>query len=206
MAGRKQFEPPDALDAAVRVFWRSGYVAASISDLLEAMGVSRGSLYATFGDKQQLFTACLQRYDETVGSASRAAIAGPTADARSLIGTGLEAVLDRMADPSQPAGCLLAQTAAESGALDESIQAQVRRLLDEQVEQIHSLLTADPRLAASRTDQELASMATYFVSVAQALAVMHRAGTAIDELRATARLSLSVLDAPSGREHGGVVH
>lgn len=74
----------------------------------------------------------------------------------------------------------------------------MQRLLTEQVQQIRGVLTSDAVLAAAHGTEELSSLATYVVSVAQALAVMHRAGTPIDDLRSTARHALRALDtAPS---------
>src|SRR5580658_8032812 len=54
----------DALEAAMRVFWEKGYEGASLTDLTEAMGINRPSLYATFGDKEALFRRAMQRYAE----------------------------------------------------------------------------------------------------------------------------------------------
>jgi AcrR family transcriptional regulator len=53
-----------ALDAAMQVFWRNGYEGASLSDLTQAMGINRPSLYAAFGDKGTLFRKALDRYAE----------------------------------------------------------------------------------------------------------------------------------------------
>jgi AcrR family transcriptional regulator len=64
-AGRpRSFDTGNALDRAVDVFWRKGYEGASLSDLTRAMGINRPSLYAAFGDKEQLFRKVLDRYDE----------------------------------------------------------------------------------------------------------------------------------------------
>ena len=66
MARSKAFNKEEVLDKAVEVFWAKGYEAASIQDLVDAMGIQRGSLYATFGGKQQLFLTALNRYGEVV--------------------------------------------------------------------------------------------------------------------------------------------
>jgi TetR/AcrR family transcriptional regulator, transcriptional repressor for nem operon len=52
MAGVKQFDRADVLDRATVLFWRRGYEATSIRDLVTATGINRGSIYATFGDKK----------------------------------------------------------------------------------------------------------------------------------------------------------
>lgn len=62
MVRRREFDKEIALDHAMEIFWEKGYVATSISDLTMAMGIQRPSLYATFGDKEQLFEAALRKY------------------------------------------------------------------------------------------------------------------------------------------------
>ena len=65
MVGRpREFELEDALGRAMMVFWRKGYDGASLSDLTEALGITRPSLYAAFGSKEELFRQVLDRYDE----------------------------------------------------------------------------------------------------------------------------------------------
>jgi TetR/AcrR family transcriptional repressor of nem operon len=63
MVGRpREFEVDDALDAAMRAFWSKGYEATSLTDLMSATGLHKGSLYQTFGDKHSLFIQALKRY------------------------------------------------------------------------------------------------------------------------------------------------
>lgn len=193
MTGRKQFDPDQALDRALTIFWRTGYTGTSINDLLTATGLSRASLYATFGDKEQLFLACLHRYVHTVGDASQAALNQPGSDIRAQVQAGFDAVLDRMADPTLPAGCLLAQTAAEAGALAPSIRAAIAGLLEQQKAQMRRLLSAHQSVVGI-PDPKLSSLASYLVTVAQALAVMHRAGSSVDDLRESVRHAMCALD------------
>src|SRR5947209_3306000 len=64
-AGRpRDFDEGQALQSAMRAFWDRGYHATSIAELVEATGVHRNSLYATFGDKKTLFLAALDNYIE----------------------------------------------------------------------------------------------------------------------------------------------
>ena len=64
MARPKQFDRDEALERAMAVFWRRGYEGTSVRDLVEHMGINRGSLYDTFGDKRTLFLAAVDRYLE----------------------------------------------------------------------------------------------------------------------------------------------
>lgn len=64
MPWEKQFDAKDVLDKAMRTFWKHGYEATSMQDLVDCTGINRGSLYATFGDKRALFLASLGSYNE----------------------------------------------------------------------------------------------------------------------------------------------
>ena len=64
MARNKAFEPEERLEKAKCLFWQKGYNATSMQDLVETMGLNRGSIYDTYGDKHSLFLQCLQSYTE----------------------------------------------------------------------------------------------------------------------------------------------
>lgn len=69
MPHEKQFNVDDALHRIMEQFWSHGYEATSMQDVVDCTGLSRGSLYATFGDKHDMFLAALRRYDEKVRAA-----------------------------------------------------------------------------------------------------------------------------------------
>src|ERR1035438_3896735 len=62
MGRPREFDTDAGLEKAMRLFWAKGYEGTSVADLTEALGISRPSLYAAFGDKQSLFRAALERY------------------------------------------------------------------------------------------------------------------------------------------------
>ena len=64
----KQFDDDEVTAIAMQVFWRKGYDATSLDDLVEAMGIPRQSLYRTFTDKHTLFLRALEYYDQNVTS------------------------------------------------------------------------------------------------------------------------------------------
>ncbi len=65
MARPQEFETSEALRSAMRVFWPKGYEATSLADLLAATGLSKSSLYATFGDRRRHFLAAFQKYHKS---------------------------------------------------------------------------------------------------------------------------------------------
>ncbi|WP_051872146.1 TetR/AcrR family transcriptional regulator [Streptomyces sclerotialus] len=184
MAGRKQFDVGAALDRAMRVFWQRGYADASLDTLATATGLGRGSLYGTFGNKDALFRQCLDRYATVHGTRYEEALAAHPGDPVRAVAAFFDVTLARIADPSVPSGCLIAQSAAQSATLPEENGARVRGLLDAQRDRVRAALAG-----SSADTRALDEAATFVVAVNQSLAVLSRAGTPDEELRSVARLA-----------------
>jgi AcrR family transcriptional regulator len=101
----REFDPDEALAAALRVFWQNGYEAASMAELTEAMGITKPSLYACFGNKEALFRKALDLYERDklayIGQALEAPTAREVAE-RLLRG----ALATHGGGGSDPQGCL----------------------------------------------------------------------------------------------------
>src|ERR687891_349404 len=78
MARPREFDIDEALEAAMGAFWVRGYEATSLADLMQAMGLQKGSIYKAFGDKHALFLCALQRYLDQMYEAQRAMLTGAT--------------------------------------------------------------------------------------------------------------------------------
>jgi AcrR family transcriptional regulator len=104
MGRARAFDADEALDRAMTVFWSKGYEGTSLSDLTQAMGINRPSLYAAYGNKQELFRKALERYGEGPSSYERKALEQPTA--RKVAESLLRGAADVQTDPRTPAGCL----------------------------------------------------------------------------------------------------
>ncbi len=109
-----KFDPDQAAEAAMQVFWARGYESASTAELLQAMELSRSSLYQAFGNKEQLFIRCLHRYRDGLLKRLREQLdAAPSATQflRELfLGTAASAGSDRAR-----LGCLVFNSASELG-------------------------------------------------------------------------------------------
>ena len=75
----REFDADSRLDRAMEVFWQRGFEGATLPELTAAMGINRPSLYAAFGNKEQLFEKCLDRYVSGPAGYIRQALAAPTA-------------------------------------------------------------------------------------------------------------------------------
>src|ERR1700679_366152 len=119
----REFDVDQALAAALGVFWRKGYEGASMTDLTGAMGVSRPSLYAAFGNKEQLFRQALDLYETEKMFYVGESLAKPTA--RGVAEHLLTKALERQTSVCDPRGCLGVVSAMQCGDEASSIRAEV---------------------------------------------------------------------------------
>lgn len=128
----RQFDPDEALLAALRVFWARGYDGASLSELTEAMGITRPSLYACFGNKESLFRKALDLYERDKLAFVREALNAPTARGvmQALLGDALAMLAGH--DAGRP--CFGVMNAVASSTYDDSMRREViaRRSAHEQ--------------------------------------------------------------------------
>ncbi len=101
----REFDPEQALDAAVGLFWERGFDATTLAQLRAAMGISSASFYATFSSKSELFVAVLERYCSTFGRVTDD-LAEPGLEPRTVVERTLRASIDMQTDASHPRGCL----------------------------------------------------------------------------------------------------
>ena len=130
MPWEKQFDTDEALSKAMRAFWARGYEATSMQDLVDAMGINRGSLYDTFGDKRSLFLQALDRYDTLHRKAWAAALSGVKSPKRSILGAFEGAIATVLATGARD-GCLLVNTALELPSHDQEVSDFVATAFEE---------------------------------------------------------------------------
>jgi AcrR family transcriptional regulator len=113
MGRPRGFDTTAALDAAMRVFWEKGYEGATLSDLTDAMRINRSSMWAAFGNKEELFKKAFDRYVNTYQGFMREALAKPSV--RQMIESCLRGTVDFLSTPGNPKGCLSSQGALAVG-------------------------------------------------------------------------------------------
>src|SRR6516164_6356596 len=131
MGRPREFDVDQALDRALKVFWRKGYEGSTLPDLTKAMRINRPSLYAAFGSKEELFRKALDRYAEGPAGYIREALNEPTA--RAVAERLLHGTIDMVTDRRHPRGCLIVQGALACGEAADSIRKELvsRRLASE---------------------------------------------------------------------------
>jgi len=124
VARPREFNEDRVIDAAMHCFWQNGFHGATISDLEEATGISRISLYNTFQDKEGLYLAAQRRYQEVAFKMVREMLAAPELDALKNFFS-----LHRDGDPRQQAarlGCMMVNTVLDSTDVSEPVLEYVR--------------------------------------------------------------------------------
>lgn len=119
----REFDADEALAAALRVFWSKGYEGASMADLCEAMGITKPSLYAAFGNKEQLFHHALDLYEREKLSYIGLALEAPTA--REVAERLLRGAVEMQTSHCGPRGCLGVINSVACGAEAEPIRMAV---------------------------------------------------------------------------------
>jgi len=169
------------------LFWRHGYEATSLRDLVGAMGLSRSSFYQAFGSKHQLFLSCLVRYQERTAADLRQRL-DAAASGRVFIRATLLWAIEEVTAGVDPRGCLIMNTATEFAQRDAEVADRVARGL----ELYREVFVAAARRAQSEGDLDEAMdaelVAAYLVTSMSGLRTMAKAGADLESLRATVEM------------------
>jgi len=181
----RSFDPDVALQAAMLVFWRDGFRAASMAALTAAMGINKPSLYAAFGDKEQLYQKALARYAARHGMAHYRAL-HEQKDARRAVEACLRSRVDDQTDPARPRGCFEVVGSADCGTpgMPQSVDDALRSAVRAQAAMFEARLKRAVALGQLPPETDYRALGVYFATVASGLAVQARAGASRKSLMA----------------------
>jgi AcrR family transcriptional regulator len=182
------FDPETALDQALYVFWRQGYEGTSLTDLTEAMGINRPSLYAAFGNKEALFRKVLERYATGPTSYMTKALAQPTA--RKVVEHLLRSATEDPRDPDHPRGCLAVQGALACGGDADCVRRELAAFRESGVTMIRQRFERARAEGDWPAGANPADLARLMATILHGLAVQSAGGATPAELRRVAKLAL----------------
>jgi AcrR family transcriptional regulator len=189
MGRPREFCTEYALGRALELFWRRGFEGTSLTDLTQAMGITRPSLYAAYGNKEELFRKALDLYDEVYLGFTRDALHEPTA--RAVVERLLKGYADAATDHDHPPGCL-----GTSGALTCSAAADPIR--EELVKRRAAFeLALCERLEQAKAAGDLpatahaADLARFVMTITQGMAVQAASGATRQSLQRVAVMALA---------------
>jgi TetR/AcrR family transcriptional repressor of nem operon len=193
MPRAKEFDEAEVLDQALELFRARGFKHTSFADLVDELGVSRQSLYDTYGNKEALYHQALKRYLARGLDQMRRAMEADDQPVRESLARLFEGMIGGQCTKGSP-GCLMVNSMVELSPHDP----EVRALAQEHARTIEGLFAS--RLAAAQRQGEIAkskdpvALARYLYHTVLGIAVASRALGDKDALRQTARLALQVLD------------
>ena len=190
MPRTREFIPDEALDAAMHLFWSKGYGATSMRDLLDGMGIGRGSFYDTFGGKHALFLAALDRFENVRASWINEVLKDSGLE-------GIEEVFRRTVDGltgfEPRRGCLMANSAVELAPHDPEVAEKVSRYVSRTEEAFEAALVRGRESGEIPSDRNPEVLARFLVTNLHGLRVLARAGAQRQTLEDAVRVTVDAL-------------
>ena len=193
----RNFDPDTALDRALEVFWRHGFQAASLAELTAAMGLSKPSLYAAFGDKESLYLKALDRY-VAIQIAQHIAIFDTEPDVRQALENFLRAMATLLTDPTLPCGCLIVNGMADCGmaSTPPAIELALRKAVQGSEARLHRQFIRAQRDGQLGSGINASDLAAFFTSLLAGLAVLAKSGAKRAKLDAVVVAAMSAWPQP----------
>lgn len=167
----KEFETDEIADAAMQVFWRRGYAASSVQDLVDGTGLSRSSLYSTFQNKQGLYQTALQRY-ELLTTLNNVKLLSGSGSPKALIRQLLVNVVEDELNDSEHKGCLVANACLELAGHDADVSQFVVSNLQKLQHALENLLIKAQQSGEIASIQNPRALASFFLNTMQGLRVL----------------------------------
>jgi TetR/AcrR family transcriptional repressor of nem operon len=188
----REFALDDAARDAMQVFWDHGYEGASLPDLIEGTGLSRGSLYKAFGDKKGLLLAALDRYMAEGLKLTAEQLSQP-GSARAAIRTSLLRHAAQSSDSAGRRGCLIVAMATEQAAHDPEIAARARAMF-ERLQHLYATAIVRGQAGGEFPERDAQALARFLVCQIQGMRVLGKTGVAKADMVALVENALRILD------------
>lgn len=174
------------------LFWRKGFESTSIEELVNASGINRASMYATFGDKRRLFIAVLDHYLTRV-NAGRLAILSRDGSAITAVSDFFDAIIVAATGPERHLGCLITNTLTEIAPTDPEVAAKLQAGLKRIETAFADTIRRGQAAGEIAAGKDARALARLMVGVAQGLRVLARSGTTESMLRDIGNSALTTL-------------
>lgn len=189
----REFDAGEVLDRATRLFWERGFAGTSLHDLEAVMGIGRTSIYAAFGDKEELFLKVVDHYDATYSAQLREALSGGQ--------TVLEAVRDyfdgllaAFENPDLPTGCLVTNVAVEGDRATTRLGRKIAASIARTEDAFYHLLREGQATGEVDLSVDIRALSRYLVAATHGLSVLAKALPNTPALRDIVAVILSNLE------------
>ena len=192
MARHKEFDQDKVINKAMDLFWSRGYEATSVQDLVDHLGIGRGSLYDTFGDKRSLYLNALDCYQARSG-VELLELFEQTESAKEALQQFFAVQIDTaLADPVQR-GCFVVNTAVELAPHDAEIAEKVRAAFGKMEDAFCQIIAKGQETGEIVSTQEPRSLARFLLNTLMGLRVLSKAKLGRKSLEDSVATALSML-------------
>lgn len=193
MARPRAFNEEEALETAMRAFWRDGYEHVSYDDLVGETRASRNGLYSAFGDKKHLFIKSLDLYRTVVDRQMLTPLregSGGLEDIRRLFAK----MISRLDDPQEQPGCFACAAAFDPIARDADVRRAIEPYFEAALQSFEAALERSKTLGEIAPEADTSALAQYLVGMVQAVSAIARSEIRRDQAPIYVALALSVLE------------
>jgi AcrR family transcriptional regulator len=189
----RTFDENDVIAAARDEFWSRGYAATSVDDLTSATGLGKGSLYGAFGDKHGLFLRALDDYIGTSLDSVRGQLRDPTHSAYDRLTRHIRAQAKAIAADKVRRGCMMAKSAAELSATDDTVERAVENAYATWATELADCIKEAQRDGAIDKRQNPQALAMTVLAFMRGQEALHKGGAKPAQLKASAEQMIALL-------------
>lgn len=176
MARTKDFDENEVLSKAIQLFWFKGYNGTSMQDLVDALGISRSSLYDTYTDKHTLFVKALESYQIT-GAAKIQEIIDHTESAKETVKKMLELATNDLVCDKQQKGCFMVNAEIEVAPHDTEISALVCKNDQQMEDAFYRVIQKGKDHGEIKNQQDARALARFMLNTIKGMRVTAKSTT-----------------------------
>lgn len=192
MPWEKTFEESDVVEQAMQVFWEKGYAATSVSDITDATGIKRGSLYHAFGSKHDLFVQTLLKYGGERRT-NKLRLLESIDDPREAIEMFFDSLVKATVDDPNRKGCLLFNTALEYSSHDDDVRRIVSKGVNEVITFFEGRIKQGKELGTIPHSVDTSSTAKALIALVVGIRVLGRGAFGKKALRQVAKQAVELI-------------
>ncbi|AAZ28683.1 transcriptional regulator, TetR family [Colwellia psychrerythraea 34H] len=195
-AGRhRSFDKDKTLEKAMLVFWKNGYPGTSLTDLTNAMGINKSSLYAAFGNKENLFNQAIEYYLNKHGVVHLAELFKTELSLKERVKNYLFSIANMLTNPDLPKGCLISQSTSEiAGCCLPENSAMNINGINQQTLLTLTEFFEEQQAGRGIDENSPKAIANYLLTLQFGLAISARNGSNLEDLKETINVSLSLFN------------
>jgi TetR/AcrR family transcriptional repressor of nem operon len=193
MARTKDFDENVVLTKAIQIFWHKGYNATSMQDLVDALGISRSSLYDTYIDKHTLFLKALESY-QRAGNAKINEIVNQSTSAKETVITLMELATNELVGDKQQKGCFMVNAEVEVAPHDQEVSKLVCQNEQQMETAFFQVIKKGQESGEIKNDQDALVLAKFIFNAVKGMQVTAKSSPDATSFGNIIKLTVAVLD------------